>query len=180
MRGSTTGWLIALGVLVVVATGLLAIALAWRWRPPALASFTVVGDVAEAMQELAEVAVADSKTNRGLELDYTSESIQHVERVLGQVHDDFRARRMSREHAEELAIRYGAYTGETIRRTWGGAWAKDHPQVGPDSFPMAVKGLHVFPIAWCQKRVVSGPDDNVWAKYHLSIGSPPPEVLDER
>ena len=62
----------------------------------------MVGDVGQTMQQLAEVAVADGKRSRGLELDYSPESIKHVERALGQVHEALRARRISDEKAEEL------------------------------------------------------------------------------
>jgi hypothetical protein len=159
--------LIALLVLIaMVFVGLLA------WRRRSAASLGTPDEVQQGMQELAPLAVEDAKSKRHLALDYSPGSIEIAEAALGQIHDEVSAGRMSPEDGQTLAVRYGAYVGETIRRKWGGQWARDHQVAGLGSFPLRVGKHEVFPIAWCAKRVKNGPEDNIWHKYLLTIAKP--------
>jgi hypothetical protein len=119
----------------------------------------------EFTQFLATMAVKDAKENNNITLDYTPESIQTVEEILGKIHDQY-VKNPSSVSANGLGSAYGAYIGEVIRRSENGVkWERDHPVAGQRSYPLTWRGGVSFPMAWCYKRIVNGPEDNVWNKY---------------
>jgi hypothetical protein len=100
-------------------------------------------------------------------LDYSEESIQKAEFVLGKLHDEDRAGKLTKG-TNGLAMAMGAYVGECIRRHEADAhWERDHPVGGEKSYPLHWRGGESFPMAWCYKRIVNGPEDNIWVKYTL-------------
>src|SRR5215470_7735350 len=74
----------------------------------------------EFAQFLATEAVRDAKENNHVLLDYTPESIQTVENILGNLHDQY-VKDPASVSANGLGAAYGAYVGEVIRRSekWG-------------------------------------------------------------
>jgi hypothetical protein len=119
----------------------------------------------EFTQFLATMAVSDAKENNHIFLDYTPESIQNVENILGGLHDQY-VKNPSSVSANGLGSAYGAYIGEVIRRSEAGArWERDDPVAGEKSYPFHWGGRVSFPMTWCYDRIVNGPEDNVWVKY---------------
>jgi hypothetical protein len=120
----------------------------------------------EKMQWLAEEA-KDIAKNQGVTLDYSSSSIREVEEVLSKLHEQYQSRNDD-SGMHGLAMAFGAYIGETIRREYEGAyWQEDHKVAGPGSFPIHWQGSDSFPVGWCYKRIKNGPEDNVWHKYQF-------------
>lgn len=120
----------------------------------------------EKMQWLASQAV-DMAKNDGVELDYSIDSIADVEEILSKLHEQYQARDDD-TGMKGLATAYGAYIGETIRRSEEDSiWAEDHEVAGPGSFPLRWRGGDSFPIGWCYKRMKNGPEENVWHKYQI-------------
>lgn len=121
----------------------------------------------EFTQWLATEAVRDAQENNHVSLDYTPESIQKVEQILGGLHDKY-VKDHSSISANGLGSEYGAYIGEIIRRSEPGAkWERDDPVGGEKSYPIIWGGGHSYPMAWCYHRIVNGPEDNVWLKYRV-------------
>jgi hypothetical protein len=124
------------------------------------------GSTQEMMDWLANEAVALGRDN-GVELDYTPQSIERAEQLLGKLHEEYRTRKTT-AGVNGLAMAMGAYVGECIRRDNPGArWERDHEAAGKDSFPLVWRDDDVFPMGWCHKRIVNGPEDNVWFKYKM-------------
>ena len=129
-------------------------------------------DLSDEMKNLAEQAVVDARTVHGIDPDYTPESIQRVEQILSGVYNSkprgllsrLFGRALSGDDAARLARMYGSYVGESLRRKWGGEWERDHPVAGPGAYPIACRGHQSFPLAWCYKRLMNGPEDNIWHK----------------
>ena len=119
----------------------------------------------EFAQFLATEAVRDAKESDHITLDYTPDSIRIVESILGKVHDQY-VKNPDSVSARGLGTAYGAYVGEVIRRSEIGAkWERDDPVAGEKSYPLHWGGRISFPMTWCYKRIVNGPEDNVWNKY---------------
>jgi hypothetical protein len=117
------------------------------------------------MLQLAEEAVRIADQRYGIKLDYSPASIERVEEILGKLHDQYVKQRPA-AGAGGTAERFGAYVGEVIRRSEPGArWERDHPVAGKDSLPLHWGGGESFPLGWCYRRIVNGPEDNVWFKY---------------
>ena len=102
--------------------------MAGRMSPPSLT-------IASAMQANAEVAVKYARERYRWELDYTPESLDRVDKIIDVLYVElpksFLARALKRAAIDEevwtMARTWGAYVGETFRRSWGGRW-KTVPQ----------------------------------------------------
>src|SRR5207244_2502474 len=93
--------------------------------------------------------------------------IRRVEEALGQLHDLHKAGKLE-SGVQGLAMAYGAYIGEVIRRSEPDVrWERDHPGMGAKSYPLYWKGGASFPCAWAYHRIMNGPEDNVWNKYWI-------------
>ena len=48
-------------------------------------------------------------------------------------------------------------------------WERDHPEMGPDTFPLYLNEGAIFPMAWCTKRLYDGPGDDLWSKFSFIV-----------
>lgn len=120
-------------------------------------------------EELAELAERVAREPFGVELDYSVESVERVEELLGALHTEYQ-RTKNDEGLNGLALEFAAYVIKVIERNFSlGTWTRDHPDFGPDSFPYEWQGSELFPYAWCQRRIFDGPGDDVWAKFHALV-----------
>lgn len=131
----------------------------------------------EIVQWLANEAVKDAREHNQVTLDYSPESIKQVEAILGQIHDQY-TKDPSSVAVTGLASAYGAYIGEVIRRSEPAVhWEKDDPDFGEKTYPLFWGKTRSYPMAWCQKRIINGDEDNVWFKYKVfkeqANGKPP-------
>ncbi len=105
----------------------------------------------------------------GVQLDYSHESIGHVERMLGEVHKGYKETK-DEEGLVGIALSFAAYIISVIERnSEPGVWQRDHPTVGEDSFPFTWREGTLFPYAWCMKRIFDGKGDDVWVKYKTLV-----------
>jgi hypothetical protein len=125
---------------------------------------------AQLLEFLPKEAVSIAKEHHGVTLDYSPASVEQVEAILGKLHDEYK-RRGTTEGQRGLALAFGVYIGEVIRKQTGeGFWKQDHPVAGEGSMPLHWKGHDSFPVAWCLKRLANGEADNVWHKYQMIVG----------
>jgi hypothetical protein len=137
-----------------------------RKKPTAERKFN---NTQEFIDFLASAAVKDAREQNHLDLDYSSESIEKVEQILGNLHELY-VKSPSSISANGLGSAYGAYIGEVIRRAEPGArWERDDEVGGEKSYPIiwGAGSGHSYPMAWCYHRIVNGSEDNVWLKYML-------------
>ena len=125
------------------------------------------------MQEYAEKAVELAR-DFDVQLDFSESSVQALERILAQLHDEhraFAAGRTSPEQAVEeqmvmMCKLWGGYLGEVVRRRWGGDWAMEtYPGENFSTLTLNVRGGKLFPSMKIYRRLTEGPADNVWSFY---------------
>ena len=117
------------------------------------------------MQFMAAEAVKKAEQENHIKLDYSVQSLENIEAILGKLHEQYVKDRSS-VAVNEASMAYGAYLGEVIKRSEPGAyWEADHPVAGEKSYPLYWKGGVSYPWGWCLKRILNGPEDNVWRKY---------------
>lgn len=105
----------------------------------------------------------------GIELDYSDASIKKVEKILGILHREYKETR-DESGLRGLALFFAAYIGEVIKKKGlGGKWKRNHPEVGRESFPFFWRDGVLFLYGWCLKRIIDGPQDNVWIKYQSLV-----------
>ncbi len=80
------------------------------------------------------------------------------------------------EQVSTFAKMLGSYVGEVFRRNHGAEWGM--VTLGDDSIPgLRASGSEqlFWPMGKVQKRLVNGPEDNVWHYYQDLVGTPPKE-----
>ena len=111
-----------------------------------------------------QAAVKSGKLKFSESLDFSSESLEAVERIMGQLHKQAKEapadQRLTEEQITEASQMWGIYVGEVIRRYYGGQWSL------VDGVPdLALGGKNSSPLAKVRKRIVDGPMDNL--KYYF-------------
>jgi hypothetical protein len=120
----------------------------------------------EQMSALAEKIASDGFA---LKLDYSVASLKHVERILGEIHKEYK-QNGSEEGLHGIALEFGAYIVKIIERHFGPAeWLRDDPSMGKDTFPLQWRGTTLFPVAWCGKRIFDGPADDIVFKFDALV-----------
>jgi hypothetical protein len=163
-------WSIGVGTVAgsLAVLGLMLFTVARVYGPPAPPKFKSTDEM---MAYFATEATEWVKKDRGIDLDYSVDSIKVIEAELARV-----SKNVDKANPQRgtfgLATGYGAYIGEVLRRRDGGSWAVDHPVGGPHSYPLTTKSdSTVFPVGWCWKRLTVGEEDNVYHKVLLLSAS---------
>jgi hypothetical protein len=158
-------WIVALGTVAgsFVVMGSMLLTLQQMHGPAAVPPFRNTDAM---MEYLASEATKWVKKDRGLDLDYSLDSIKVIEEELSRISKEV-------DHSSPqrgtfgVAMGYGAYIGEVFRRRAGGSWAVDHPAGGQQSYPLTTQSnVTMFPVGWCWKRLTVGEEDNV---YHKAV-----------
>ena len=115
------------------------------------------------MRGFAEQAVRLGREFK-VHLDYSENSLQEVEHLLGRLHDD-----MSKSDAnkiEEMAKIWGGYFGEVVRRHFGGEWSIEKYPAGDFLIvTLNVNGARLFPSMKVHKRLTQGSGEDIWSFY---------------
>lgn len=156
--GTVAGSFVVLGTMLLLGQKM--------YAPPAVPHF----ETTDAMMEyFASEATKWVEKDKGLELDYSLESIRVIENELDQV-----SKEVDHTNPQQgtfgIAMGYGAYIGEVFRRRIGGSWAVDHPAGGRQSYPLTMQtNVTIFPVGWCWKRLTVGEEDNVYQKAMMFL-----------
>jgi hypothetical protein len=126
--------------------------------------------IAEIASAYALDAVDFASTNFGVTLDWSDGSVRQVEEMLGRLHDDMERAQPAEDAVWTFAKAFGSYVGEVLRQRHGGQWGMVH--MGEQSFPGLERpgGRLCWPWGRAHKRIVNGPEDNIWHYYQILIG----------
>ena len=104
-----------------------------------------------------------------INLDFSDESIKNVEKILADLHTEYQKTKND-EGLNGLALIFGFYIIEVIEKNHKkGRIERNHPDFGENVFPFYWNKGILFPVAWCQKRILDGEGDNIEIKYRLLI-----------
>lgn len=113
-----------------------------------------------------QAAVQNARIKWTETLDFTPDSLEAIERMLGKMHNlaKFAAagEGPSDEQIATAAKLWGIYVGEVIRRHYGGQWSLD----GDGVLALSIGEAQVFPVAKARKRIVDGPAENI--RYYFT------------
>jgi hypothetical protein len=129
-------------------------------------SMTSDAKLAGVLVAQSQIAVHAAKLKWAESIDFTPDSLEAVERVLGKMHNHYKfaapGQGPSEEQIATTAKTWGIYIGEVIRRHYGGQWS-----LGEDGvLALAIGETQVFPVAKARKRIVDGPMENI--RYYFS------------
>jgi hypothetical protein len=153
--GTVAGWFVVMGLMMLLL----------RVASPSV-SEPKFANTDEMMKHFASEAALWVKQDKGIELDYSLDSIKVIEEQLAQL-----SKTVDKANPQPgmrgQAVGYGAYIGEVLRRKDGGSWAVDHPNGWERSYPLTLKSnVVVFPAMWSWKRIINGEQDNI---YHKAV-----------
>jgi len=77
------------------------------------------------MADTARDAVENADEQLSITLDYSPESIEHVDTIIHHYLDSFRAETLDNKVVFTLCHMFGAYVGETYKKLVGGEWEYD-------------------------------------------------------
>jgi hypothetical protein len=127
-------------------------------------SMTTDAKLAGALVAQSQSAVQTGRLTWGETLDFTPDSLDAIERMLGKVHNTckYTASGLNEEQLAAAAKLWGIYIGEVIRRFYGGQWAAG----AGDELSLSIGEATVLPVAKARKRIVDGPTENI--RYYFS------------
>jgi hypothetical protein len=147
-----------------------------------------MADSFKADPKIAEIAAAYSldsidlaASNFGVKLDWSDSSVKKVEEILARLHDDMARSNPPEEAVWTFAKAFGSYVGEVLRKHHGGEWGlvnlngQEFPGIQQDGERLC------WPWGRAHKRIVNGPEDNIWHYYQLLLkpSAGPQELRDE-
>jgi hypothetical protein len=107
-----------------------------------------------------QAAVRAGKLQYGESLDFSSDSLEGVERIMNTLHKQAKEapadQKLTEEQIAEASKLWGMYVGEVIRRYYGGQWA-----IVDGTPDLALGGKNSSPLAKVRKRIVDGPMENL-------------------
>jgi hypothetical protein len=108
-----------------------------------------------------QAAVHTGKMKWQETLDLTPDSLDPLERILAKMHNTVKFGnpdvRPGDDEIEQLAKLWGLYTGEVIRRHYGGQWSVNEN----GEFTLATGEATLYPVAKMRKRIIDGPMENI-------------------
>jgi hypothetical protein len=137
------------------------------------AAFHPEPDISKIAEAYALDAVDIAADNFGVSLDWSEGSIESVEQMLSELHEELAGAAPSEEAVWTFAKAFGSYVGEVMRRHHGGEWGM--VELDGQSFPGLSSGDGLcWPWGKVHNRLVNGPEDNVW-HYYVALTRPQAE-----
>src|SRR5689334_6120291 len=77
------------------------------------------------IQRDADAAVTAAKKGFGINLDFSVESLEHIDTMLAHHYELIQQSDVSPAMIDRVCYVLGSYVGEVIRRKWGGEWGTE-------------------------------------------------------
>ena len=127
-------------------------------------------DLASMMEGYSHAAAELGRSQFGLELDFSSESVDSLDEILVLVGE-------SPELDLEFEVRlWGSYLGEVLRRRYSGTWEMAPYPGGPNAVPaVEVRGSRLFPLMKVFRRLTEGNEGDLrsfFTSVTERLGSP--------
>jgi hypothetical protein len=140
------------------------------------------GSIDEMARDFAQAAVEMARAMK-VELDYSEQSLEHVEEILSQLHTEASDWRIaesanravsetpaaggpSASQMDDMCKLWGSYFGEVVRRRWGGEWSiETYPGAAFATLTLSVTAGKLFPSMKVYRRLTEGEGENVWNFY---------------
>lgn len=118
------------------------------------------------IDKISQEAVAIAKQQYQIELDYSLDSIQQVESILGRLSERYEAEG-SLDQLDHWALVFDAYIVMCLEKSdiQGKILDVVTPEATVEFSYMIEERWQLNVYQWCYNRIVYGDGDNVWAKY---------------
>jgi hypothetical protein len=124
------------------------------------------------MDSYASEAVQRAKAEHEVTLDFSTDSLAELERLLEKVHQRHATNALDQQTLGLESQLWGAYIGGVFKKITPAEWRRDSKTAGQGSFPLVFKnGSEFFPCGWVWKRIQNGKEDNVMFKFAVALES---------
>lgn len=133
-------------------------------------SFTKDRQIPEIAEAYSMDAVDFARDHFKIKLDWSDGSVAHIETMLSVFHDQLANAQPSDERISGFAKMFGSYIGEVFRRNHAAAWGL--VTLGGETFvglEISGSGVRLWPWDRTRRRMLNGPDDNVWDYYRALV-----------
>jgi len=104
----------------------------------------------------------------GIELDWSDESIRHLEWIAERMYVEFKTTNPPAKRIEAAYMLVGSYLGEVYRRNHGAQWG--WVNLGGERFVGMQSNTELFwPWGRAQKRIANGSEENLWHYYQYLL-----------
>ncbi|PTY00842.1 hypothetical protein DB346_14630 [Verrucomicrobia bacterium LW23] len=101
---------------------------------------------------------------QGVTLNYSVESFDKLEQLLGKLHDRYAASG-DETGLVDTALQYAAYVVTVLEKNYGkGVWSDEDPHHAESSYGFHLQGITIFPVGLCLKRIIDGPKEDIAAR----------------
>ncbi|TWU48970.1 hypothetical protein Poly51_48740 [Rubripirellula tenax] len=122
-------------------------------------------DLVTEMSLFAGDAVKVAHDQFEIPLDYSPESIEFVEVILAQLHDQHAEKPFTSSQLTDHALQWGGYVGEVLKTFGDCDWALESSD-GSGTYPIVCDdNTEVLPIDWCYVRIAYGAEHDVRPKF---------------
>lgn len=126
-------------------------------------------EIAALMKQLAEDTVAWVRDSYEANLDYSEESIEIVERLLDELHNELPRSETGEllsddsttDTIDAVCNMVGGYLGETFKRLHGGEWTINNLAAEQPMVSLQIGSISLFPTAKVYKRLAFGSGDSI-------------------
>ncbi len=122
-------------------------------QPPQASDFQTT------LMQQADLAVQIARDNYGVTLDYTPESLAALNPLLSEAHTNYAAAGKKAGTPTRTIQVWGAYLGETLRRSKGGEWRMSTTRGAEWPYYVTTPAGDEFPFDQVRLRVVNGYSD---------------------
>ena len=157
---SFVGWMLALGAFIGAGS-------IYLWRQNQASEMPLD----QAMNLYAGEAVERAKTEFGVSLDYSTDSLVELEGILEKLHQRNVTNALDEATLGSESQLWGAYIGGVFKKITPAGWQRDSEAAGPGSFPLKIKTSEFFPCGWVWKRIRNGKEDNTMQKFEFALRS---------
>lgn len=131
--------------------------------------------VNDMMEAYAQDAVDFARERFQINLDFSEDSLQQTEQILGKLHEllpqGFFAKLLKRgpsdNQIQQMAKMWGGYVGEVIRRRWNGQWSRESKTQSGAVITLHIGDTEIYPPAKVYKRFTLGSADNIRHYYQV-------------
>jgi hypothetical protein len=102
-------------------------------------------------------------------LDWSDESVRHVEKMLATLHDQMPQARPTDEEIRRFASCLGSYVGEVFRKNHGAEWGIVTLN-GQSVLGMSCGTHLIWPLGRAENRTRNGSEDNIWDYFNDLLG----------
>ena len=157
---SFVGWMLTFGVFIGAGA-------AYLWQQNRRSEMSLD----QSMTLHANAAVERARKDFGVTLDYSTDSLVELERILEQLHQRNVANAFDEATLGSESQLWGAYIGGVFKKITPAEWQRDSAAAGPGSFPLKIKATEFFPCGWVWKRIRNGKEDNTMQKFEIALRS---------